>query len=48
MLRKLLRLHPILQMHLPVHERCRAWSGPEWQELLAPTMVDERTQLAYD
>jgi predicted metal-binding protein len=40
--------HPIPQKYLLVHERCGTWSGPEWKDLLAPTMADERTRLAYD
>ena len=40
--------HPIPQKYLLTHEGCGTWAGPEWQELLAPTMTDERTRLAYD
>jgi predicted metal-binding protein len=40
--------HPIPQKYLLTHERCESWKGQEWSELLAPTMVDEPTRLAYD
>ncbi|OFV81810.1 MAG: CGGC domain-containing protein [Acidobacteria bacterium RBG_13_68_16] len=40
--------HPIPQKYLLTHERCATWRGPEWPELLAPTMADEPTRLAYD
>jgi predicted metal-binding protein len=40
--------HPIPQKYLLTHERCGTWSGPEWRELLAPTVADETTRLAYD
>lgn len=40
--------HPIPQKYLLTHERCATWCGPEWPELLAPTMADEPTRLAYD
>jgi len=40
--------HPIPQKYLLTHERCATWHGPEWPELLAPTLADEPTRLAYD
>ena len=40
--------HPIPQKYLLTHRRCETWSGPEWPDLLAPTMADESTRLAYD
>ena len=40
--------HPIPQKYHLVHARCGTWSGPEWGEILEPTLVDERTRLAYD
>lgn len=40
--------HPIPQKYLSVHERCATWIGPEWRELLAPTMADRQTRLSYD
>jgi hypothetical protein len=40
--------HPIPQKYLLTHERCGTWAGQEWSELLAPTMTDEPTRLAYD
>jgi predicted metal-binding protein len=40
--------HPIPQKYNLVHARCGTWNGPEWNEILAPTLADERTRLAYD
>ena len=40
--------HPIPQKYLLTHERLGTWSGSEWPELLAPTMANEPTRLAYD
>jgi predicted metal-binding protein len=40
--------HPIPQKYYLAHTRCGTWSGPDWQELLAPTLSDEPTRLAYD
>ena len=31
--------HPIPQKYLLTHERLGTWDGPEWRELLAPTLV---------
>ena len=41
--------HPIPQKYFLAHTRCDTWRGAEWQEeLLAPTLADEATRLAYD
>ena len=40
--------HPIPQKYLLTHERLGTWDGPEWRELLAPTLATERIRLAYD
>ena len=40
--------HPIPQKYLVVHERLGTFSGAAWPELIAPTLADEATRLAYD
>jgi len=40
--------HPIPQNYHDTHARLGTWSSPEWQELLQPTLADEKTRLAYD
>lgn len=40
--------HPIPQKYLLTHERLGTWHGPAWPELIAPTLADEPTRLAYD
>lgn len=40
--------HPIPQKYFLGHARCDTWRGAEWRELLAPTLADEVTRLAYD
>jgi len=40
--------HPIPEKYLITHEACRTWDGPEWADMLAPTMADRKTRLAYD
>jgi predicted metal-binding protein len=40
--------HPIPQKYLLTHQRLGTWSAPEWDELIAPTLADEDTRLAYD
>ena len=40
--------HPIPQKYFLAHARCDTWHGAEWRDLLAPTLADEVTRLAYD
>lgn len=40
--------HPIPQKYYLTHESCGTWKGPQWSDLLGPTISDERTRLAYD
>jgi predicted metal-binding protein len=40
--------HPIPQKYLNVHAKLKTWESPEWEELIQPTMADEKTRLAYD
>jgi hypothetical protein len=40
--------HPIPQKYLTMHDQLGTWDGPEWQEIIHPTLVDEETRLSYD
>ena len=40
--------HPIPQDYYITHSKLGTWVSPEWQELIQPTLVDEKTRLAYD
>lgn len=40
--------HPIPQKYFVMHSRLGTWKTPEWQQLIAPTLADEKTRLAYD
>jgi len=40
--------HPIPQKYLNVHTPLGTWDSPEWQEIIKPTLVDEKMRLAYD
>ncbi len=40
--------HPIPQKYLDMHKRLGAWNDPTWEALLAPTMADEETRIAYN
>ena len=40
--------HPIPQKYYNTHSRLKTWEGKEWQDLIKPTLKDEKTRLAYD
>jgi predicted metal-binding protein len=40
--------HPVPQKYYLEHQKLDTWVGPEWKELLAPTIADEGVRLAYD
>lgn len=40
--------HPIPQKYWLTHQKLKTWESEEWQELIAPTLCDERTRLLYD
>ncbi len=40
--------HPIPQSYYETHGQLGTWSSPEWQEVIAPTLTDEKTRLAYN
>jgi predicted metal-binding protein len=40
--------HPIPQKYLDMQTRLETWKDPAWEALLAPTMADEETRIAYN
>ncbi len=40
--------HPIPQKYLDMHNKLGTWSDAKWEEIIAPTMADEATRLAYN
>ncbi|HDS03194.1 MAG TPA: CGGC domain-containing protein [Firmicutes bacterium] len=40
--------HPIPQKYYTTHTALGTWKGKEWKNLIAPTLSDEKTRLAYD
>ncbi|UCE08512.1 MAG: CGGC domain-containing protein, partial [bacterium] len=40
--------HPIPQKYYITHINFRMWDSPRWQEIIQPTLADEKTRLAYD
>ena len=40
--------HPIPEKYLITHTNLKTWESAEWEELLKPTMCDQKTRLAYN
>jgi len=40
--------HPIPEKYLEMHEKLRTWDSEEWQYIIAPTLCDEDTRVAYN
>jgi hypothetical protein len=40
--------HPIPQKYFITHNNLGSWETEEWQELIRPTLTDEKTRKAYD
>jgi predicted metal-binding protein len=40
--------HPIPQKYLDLHTKLGTWTSPAWESMLAPTMADEATRIAYN
>ena len=40
--------HPIPQKYYAMHMRLKTWDSPPWNELIQPTLTDEKTRIAYD
>jgi len=47
-LRVVVGTHPIPQKYLDTHTKLETWNKPEWNELIQPTMADEKTRLLYN
>ena len=46
--RVVLGTHPIPRKYLDLHTKLGTWTSPVWESMLAPTMADEATRVAYD
>ncbi|NOR46246.1 MAG: CGGC domain-containing protein [Candidatus Delongbacteria bacterium] len=40
--------HPIPEKYYKTHKELGTWDSPKWQELIAPTLPDQKTRLKYD
>ena len=40
--------HPIPQKYYITHQNLGSWDPKVWKDLIAPTLTDEKTRLAYD
>jgi len=40
--------HPIPQKYLLMHEKLGTWKSATWQDIIQPTLVDEKLRLEYD
>jgi len=40
--------HPIPQKYYTTHTRLGTWNGEQWQRMIAPTLCEEATRIAYD
>lgn len=40
--------HPIPQKYLKIHNQLGTWDDAEWQQIIQPLVVDEKTRLSYD
>jgi len=40
--------HPIPQKYYDTHNSLGTWDSLEWKELIQPTLVDEKTRIAYN
>ena len=40
--------HPIPEKYLTMHTKLDTWNTPEWQSIIADTLGNEKTQLAYN
>jgi len=47
-LKVIIGTHPIPEKYLIVHTKLGTWNTPEWQEIIKPTLADEKTRLSYD
>ena len=40
--------HPIPEKYYQTHKELKTWDSKEWQEIIEPTLSDEKTRLAYN
>ncbi|MCW9096042.1 MAG: CGGC domain-containing protein [Ignavibacteriaceae bacterium] len=40
--------HPIPEKYLITHTALKTWDTPAWQELIKPTLTDEKTRVSYN
>ncbi len=40
--------HPIPEKYFTMHTKLKTWESNFWQELIKPTLADEKTRLAYN
>jgi len=40
--------HPIPQKYYLTHKNLKTWQGKQWQEIIQPTICDEKLRLKYD
>ena len=40
--------HPIPQKYYNTHNNLKTWKSAEWNDIISPTIADEKTRLAYD
>ena len=40
--------HPIPEKYIAPHSNLQSWKDPEWEDLLAPTLCDEKMRKEYD
>lgn len=40
--------HPIPQKYYITHSKLKTWDSLRWQEIIQPTLADEKTRLVYD
>jgi predicted metal-binding protein len=40
--------HPIPQKYYLIHQKLGTWDTPQWQEMIEPTLADEKIRLTYD
>jgi predicted metal-binding protein len=47
-LKTVIGTHPIPEKYYRIHTALGTWSDPVWNEILKPTLTDEKTRLAYN
>jgi len=40
--------HPIPEKYLLTHGHLGTWKSPQWNEIIAPVLADEKTRIAYN